>query len=131
MYSLQVLFVVVSCSLEKFWAEIGKIIARNDQMEINIGLERMKATPLSIEYDKLRDWRVLRGRYNFVVKIVPLSYFCRNEYCKKEKQKESKYFIWNKGKEREIKEAGLWFLKEDWKSNSKLRGQAWLESVAS
>ena len=107
--------------------EVGKTVARNDQMKINIGLERMKVTPLSIEYDELQDWRILRGSQNFVVKIVPLSYFCRNEYCDKEKQ--SKYFIWNKGQDR-IKEAGLWFLKENWNSHSVLKGRAWLESVA-
>ena len=112
--------------IEKFWTEVGKIVARNDQMKINIGLEKMKVTPLSMEYDKHQDWRVLRGRYNFVVKIVPLNNFCRNNYCEKEKQ--TKYFIWNKGK---LKEADLWFLKENWKSNSKLKGRAWLESVAS
>ena len=117
---------------EKFWTEVGKTMARNDQVKINIGLERMKLTPLSMEYDSLQDWRVLRGRHNFVVKIVPLSYFCGNNYCDKEKQ--SKYFIWNsnKGKDKEkgIKEAGLWFLKEDWNSHSVVKGRAWLESVA-
>ena len=112
---------------EKFWTEVGKTTARNDQMKINIALERMKVTPLSIEYDKLRDWRLLRGRHNFVVKIVPLSNFCRYKYCEK---KQSKYFIWNSGKEKELKEDDLWFLKENWNSNSELRGRAWLESVA-
>ena len=66
------------------------------------------------------------GIYNFVVKIVPLSYFCRSNFCEKEKQ--TKYSIWSKGK---LKEAGLWFLKENWNSNSKLKGRAWFESVAS
>ena len=97
-------------------------------MKINIGLDKMKVTPLAMEYDHFQDWRVLRGKYNFVVKIVPLNYFCRNKYCEK---KHSKYFIWNKGKEKDLKEDGLWFLKENLNSNSELKGREWLESVAS
>jgi len=52
--------------------------------------------------------------------------FAEATFVKKEKKKQN--FIWNKG---ELKEAGLWFLKENWYSNSKLKGRAWLESVAS
>jgi len=103
----------------------------------------MKVTPLSIEYDHFKDWRVLRGKHNFVVKIVPLNLFCINAYCEKEKR--SKYYVWNKlGIEREmknagllnkeiekeLKDAGLWFLKENWVQDSNLRGLPWLKQIA-
>ena len=130
-------------SPESFWNEFGGALARFDQQKISIACERMKVTPLSMEYDHFKDWRVLRGKQSFVVKIIPLNLFCIDTYCEKEKR--SKYFIWNnkgivreiknagllnKEIEKELKDAGLWFLKENWFQDSNLRGLAWLKHIA-
>ena len=115
----------------------------SDQRRVNMALLLLEmrveltqdSTGVDI-YDPVTDWRILKGRENFQVAILPQEVACRLSTCQEERK--DLYYIWHKGGratsdgKKDGAEGGhAWFLRYNWESVARgTSGLHWLRSIS-